>query len=235
MNIGIKHSADVRATQDDLAETAGKTIEVRIISDAICPWCFIAKRRFEQAVTQMPDDVTLSVHWQPFDLNPNMPPEGMDRVEYRSRKFGSWEHSLKLDAQVAVVGAEEGIIFRHDLITRTPNTFNTHRLIWLAEQEGVQDAMVEAIFHAYFLAGQDIGEQSVLVDLGVAAGMSREKVTAFLQSDAGASAVSKAETIAYRQGVSGVPTFVIDGKPVFSGAVPTDLMLSHLLNTVESS
>ncbi|NOK64119.1 MAG: DsbA family oxidoreductase [Chloroflexi bacterium AL-W] len=235
MNIGIKHSADVRATQDDLAETAGKTIEVRIISDAICPWGFIAKRRFEQAVTQMPDDVTLSVHWQPFELNPNMPPEGMDRVEYRSRKFGSWEHSLKLDAQVAVVGAEEGIIFRHDLITRTPNTFNTHRLIWLAEQEGVQDAMVEAIFHAYFLAGQDIGEQRVLVDLGVAAGMSREKVAAFLQSDAGASAVSKAETIAYRQGVSGVPTFVIDGKPVFSSAVPTDLMLSHLLNTVESS
>lgn len=226
---------DIHAAQDELHETTSKTIEVRIISDVICPWCFVAKRRFEKAVSQLSADVQLLVHWQPFELNPNMPSEGMDRVDYRSRKFGSWEYSLKLDDQVSTVGATEGIMFRHDLITRTPNTFNAHRLIWLAEQEGVQDATVEALFRAYFTMGQDIGEQSVLIEIGTAAGMSHARVAVLLQSDEGVTAVSEAESSAYRLGVSGVPTFVIDGKPAFSGALPTDLMLSHLLNAVRAT
>ncbi|MEM8529685.1 MAG: DsbA family oxidoreductase [Chloroflexota bacterium] len=226
------NKVDTQAAPD---ETASRTIEVRIISDTICPWCFVAKRRFEQAVSQLSPDVRLSVHWQPFELNPNMPPEGMDRVDYRSRKFGSWEYSLKLDDQVSTVGAEEGITFRHDLITRTPNTFNAHRLIWLAEQEGVQDATVEALFRAYFMTGQDIGEQRVLIEIGTTAGISRARVEALLQSDEGTVAVSEAEAFAYKLGVSGVPTFVIDGKPAFSGALPADLMLSHLLSAARSA
>lgn len=93
-----------------------KTLNVEIVSDAICPWCYVAKRQFERAVARLPEDVKLSVHWKPFELNPNMPPEGLDRVAYRSRKFGSWEYSQKLDAQVTAAAAQVGLVMRHDLI-----------------------------------------------------------------------------------------------------------------------
>jgi len=205
-------------------------VEVEIISDAICPWCFVAKRRFEKAAARLPQGVKLAVHWRPFELNPDMPPEGMDRVAYRSRKFGSWEHSQGLDAQVAAVGAEEGIAFHHERIERTPNTFNPHRLVWLAEREGVQDAVIEAIFRAYFVEGRDIGDRSVLADLAAGAGIARETAEAFLAGDEGADQVRAAESAALRRGVSGVPTFVITGRPAFSGAQRTELMLAHLLD-----
>jgi predicted DsbA family dithiol-disulfide isomerase len=206
-----------------------RVVSVEIISDAICPWCFVGKRRFGKAVAKLPEGVTVAVRWLPFELNPQMPPGGMDRVAYRSRKFGSLEHSQQLDARIAAVGAQEGIDFRHDLIGRAPNTFNAHRLIWLAEQEGVQDAIVEAVFRAYFVEGRDIGDPAVLAELATSAGVARARVEGFLASDEGADAVIAAELGARRLEVSGVPTFMINGEPAFSGAQHTDLMLAHLL------
>ena len=217
------------------SEKQPSTLGIKIISDAICPWCFIAKRRFEKAVAKLPDDITVSICWRPFELNPHMPPEGMDRVEYRSRKFGSWERSLSLDVQVAAVGAQEGLGFRHDLIRRTPNTFRAHRIVWLAEQEGVQDVAVEAIFRAYFTEGRDIGEPAVLAGLAASVGIARERAEAFLASYGGADAVAEAELDARRSGVSGVPTFVINGERVFSGAQRTELMAAHLLAAARAS
>src|SRR4029077_7022477 len=119
---------------------------VDVISDVICPWCFIGKRRLEKAVAAV--DGPVGVRWLPFQLNPAMPKEGVSRREYRTRKFGSWERSLELDARVIAVGKSEGISFAFDRIDRTPNTFDAHRLIWLAERHGVQDAVVEALFRA---------------------------------------------------------------------------------------
>ena len=206
-----------------------RIVNVEIVSDAICPWCYVGKRRFEQAVARLPDDVTVDVHWRPFELNPQMPPEGMDRAEYRRRKFGSLEHSRQLDARIAAAGAPDGIEFRHDLMRRTPNTFTAHRLIWLAEQEGLQDAVVEALFRGYFVEGRDIGDAAVLADLAASAGLDRARVERFLASDEGADAVSDALDDARRHQVSGVPTFVIDGAPAFAGAQPPDLILAQLL------
>ncbi len=179
--------------------------------------------------------MAVAVRWRPFELNPHMPPEGMDRVAYRSRKFGSWQRSRELDAQVAAVGAQEGIAFRHDLIRRTPNTFQAHRLVWLAEREGVQDAAVETVFRAYFVEGRDIGDPAVLADLAVGAGIARERAAAFLASDEGADEVAEAERDAQRRGISGVPTFVVDGEPVFSGAQRAGLMAARLLAAVRAS
>ncbi len=206
-----------------------RVVSVEIISDAICPWCFIAKRRLERALALLPGDVAVSARWRPFELNPEMPPEGMDRVAYRSRKFGSWERSRALDAQVAAVGAQEGIGFRHDLIRRAPNTFRAHRLAWLAEREGVQDAAVEAIFRAYFEEGRDIGDPAVLADLAAGAGVAQGRAEAFFAGDEGADAVAEAERDAQERGVSGVPAFLIDGEPAFSGAQRAELMAAHLL------
>jgi predicted DsbA family dithiol-disulfide isomerase len=210
-------------------------VDVEIISDAICPWCYIAKKRFEKTASQLPKHIKLSVKWLPFELNPYMPAEGMDRKVYRSRKFGSWEHSRELDAQVTAVGAQEGIDFRHDLMERTPNTFNAHRLVWLAAREGVQDAAVEVIFHAYFVEGRDIGDTAALAELAVAAGIRRDTAYTFFAGNEGADAVSACEVAARGRGVSGVPTFALNGKLVFSGAQRSELMLSYLLEAAGKS
>src|SRR5947209_17108367 len=124
-------------------------LTVDVISDVICPWCYIGKRRLEKAVAAL--DLQVEVRWLPFQLNPAMPKEGVSRREYRTRKFGSWERSLELDARVVAVGEAEGISFALDRIERTPNTLDAHRLIWLAGEQGIQDAVVEALFRAYFI------------------------------------------------------------------------------------
>jgi predicted DsbA family dithiol-disulfide isomerase len=173
--------------------------------------------------------VKLSVHWRPFELNPNMPAEGLDRVAYRSRKFGSWEHSQKLDAQVTAAAVQSGLAMRHDLMRRTPNTFNAHRLIWLGEKEGVQDAVVEGLFSAYFVEGCDVGDGKVLAEIGAAAGIDKARVQSFLAGAEGAGEVSEAEITSQRGGLNGVPTFIINGQPAFSGALRAELMLAHLM------
>ena len=114
-----------------------------------------AKRRLDCAIAAISPDVTASVTWRPFELNPDMPKAGVDRRAYRSAKFGSWQHSQALDAQVAAAGRLEGLVFKHDKMERTPNTVDAHRLIWLAGQQGKQDVVVEGLFAAYFNEGRD--------------------------------------------------------------------------------
>src|SRR5580700_7293928 len=125
-------------------------LHIDIISDVICPWCYIGKRRLEKAITALDRQHEVQVRWLPFQLNPTMPKEGISRRDYRIKKFGSWERWLELDARVIEVGKAEDINFAFDKIERTPNTFDAHRLIWLADKDGVQDAVVEALFRAYF-------------------------------------------------------------------------------------
>lgn len=131
-------------------------LRVDVSSDVICPWCYIGKRRLEKAVVAVEGRREVRVRWLPCQLNPAMPKDGISRREYRTRKFGSWERSLELDAKVVEAGKSEGIHFAFDRIERTPNTLDAHRLIWLADKEGVQGEVVEALFRAYFTEGKDI-------------------------------------------------------------------------------
>jgi predicted DsbA family dithiol-disulfide isomerase len=149
------------------------SLAVDVISDVICPWCYIGKRRLEKAVAALGGPVT--VRWLPFQLNPTMPKEGVRRREYRTKKFGSWERSQELDARVVAVGKEEGIHFAFDPIERTPNTLDAHRLIGLAERQGVQGAVVEALFRSYFTEGRDISNRQTLLDLVAEAGLDRHE------------------------------------------------------------
>src|ERR1022692_4620084 len=155
-------------------------LQIDVISDVICPWCFIGKRRLEKAVAALNRQHEVRVHWLPFQQNPTMPNEGVSRKEYRTKKFGSWERSLELDAQVVAVGETEGIHFALDRIERTPNTLDAHRLIWLADKHGVQDAVVEALFLAYFTEGRDISNRKTLIDVVAEAGLNREKIEELL-------------------------------------------------------
>ncbi len=200
-------------------------LAVDVISDVICPWCYIGKRRLERAVTALDRQHEVRVRWLPFQLNPTMPKEGISRREYRTRKFGSWERSLELDARVIEVGKAESIDFAFDRIERTPNTLDAHRLIWLADKEAVQDAVVEALFRAYFTEGQDIGNQQALIDMVAQAGLDRAKAEAMLSSDDGLEATREADELSQRFRVDGVPFFMFNGKITLSGAQQPDALV----------
>jgi len=200
-------------------------LTVDVISDVICPWCYIGKRRLEKAIAAHAGRGDVRVRWHPFQLNPQMPKAGVNRREYRTAKFGSWERSLALDAQVAEAGRGEGIPFAFDRIMRTPNTLDAHRLIGLADTEGVQDAVVEAVFRAYFVEGRDISHTPTLLDVVAGAGLERERAEAVLGSEEGLGAIRAAEEQARRSGVQGVPFFVINGTLALSGARETSAFL----------
>jgi predicted DsbA family dithiol-disulfide isomerase len=203
--------------------------ELQVFIDVICPWCYVGKRRMERALAMLGAMPRIRVSWHPFELNPDMPRQGIERRIYRMRKFGSWERSLRLDAELTQLGAQEGIGFRYDLITRTPNTFNAHRLIWLArDRDGGQDAFVEALLRAYFTQGRDIGDSMVLAEIASAAGMDPSEVTGFLEGEQGAREVAQEEEAARMAGLSGVPAFFLDGAPLVVGAQPPQALASAL-------
>lgn len=198
-------------------------LTVDVISDVICPWCYIGKRRLEKAIAAV--DVQVSVRWHPFQLNPTMPKEGISRREYRTRKFGSWERSLELDANVIAVGEAEGIHFAFDKSERTPNTVDAHRLIWFAGQHGCQDAVVEALFRAYFTEGKDIGNQQTLIDVASESGLDRKATETMLKSEAGLEAIAQAGKRSQRHQVDGVPFFIINNAITLSGAQAPETFL----------
>jgi len=197
-------------------------IDIEVTSDAICPWCFVGKRRLEKAIQTLKGYHTVNVHWKPFQLNPDMPKEGMSRKEYREKKFGSPKVVEELDQRMIAVGAQEGIPFALDRIQKTPNTFDAHRLIWQAGQEDVQDAVVESLFRAFFVEGRDIGDRAVLAEIGRKAGLDSQT---FLDSDDGAKEVRDEEQKAREIGVDAVPFFVIGGKIAVPGAQESAVFL----------
>ena len=206
---------------------------VDVISDVICPWCYIGKRRLEKAIATHGEPV--NVRWHPFQLNPMMPKEGISRREYRIRKFGSWERSLELDAKVIAVGESEGIHFAFDKTERTPNTVDAHRLIWLADQHDCQDAVVEALFRAHFTEGQDISNHQTLIDVAAEAGLDRQAAEIMLNGDEGIDVISNAKELSQQHGVTGVPFFIINQKITLSGAEQAETFLEAFKQVVDQS
>ena len=202
-----------------------KTGRIDIVSDAICPWCYIGKRQLERALPLLAGEaLAFEVHWHPFQLNPDMPAEGVERAAYRLAKFGSEERTRQIDARIAEAGRAVGLEFRHDLMRRTPNTVAAHRVIRQAGQAGVQDAVVEALFAAYFTEGRDIGDAAVLAEVVEAAGMPPGAVGAMLAGDEGREEVLGEDAMARNAGISGVPSFIMGRYVLFSGAVPAEEM-----------
>jgi predicted DsbA family dithiol-disulfide isomerase len=201
-------------------------LAVDVISDVICPWCYIGKRRLEKAIAALEGQREIRVRWLAFQLNPTMSQNGIDRKEYRIKKFGSWERSLALDAQITAVGEAEGIQFALDRIERTPNTVDAHRLIWLAGQHSCQDAIVEAMFRAYFTAGRDISNRQTLIDVVAEAGLERQLAEALLASDGGMDAIKEAEALSRQNRVDGVPFFIINNEIALAGAQQPDTFLN---------
>jgi predicted DsbA family dithiol-disulfide isomerase len=207
-------------------------LTIAITSDFICPWCLIAETRLNQAIEELSSSVEIYRVWYPFELNPDMPEAGIDRKTYRSPKFGSWEYSQALDAKTVQATQADGIAFRYDLMTITPNTLKAHRLTWFAGQQDKATAMAERILKAYFTEGQNIAEVEVLASLASEVGMDAEAAKASLLSDTGMQEIQELERQAIAQGIHGVPHIRI-GQAVVSGAQSVDVFLAALRNAVK--
>ena len=192
-----------------------------VLSDLICPWCYIGRQHMQTALTELAGQgLRFTVAWRPFQLNPGMSAGGMPRDDYRRAKFGSLDRSRDLDAQVAAAAQAAGLTINFAAMRRTPNTLAAHRLIRFAGQAGCQDEVVGRLFQGYFVDGRDIGDPAVLADTAAACGLDRPAIAEYLSGDAGAKEIASEDHALRSAGIQGVPTFVLQDHVVLSGAVP---------------
>jgi len=203
-------------------------LSIEIYSDVVCPWCYVGKRRLEQALETAGYASRAHILWRPFELNPTMPKSGMDRQAYLDAKFGGPEARRAMEQRIAKAGEADGIVFAFDRIERMPSTFDAHRLLWFAQQHGKQDDLAEALFHAYFSEGRDIGDRPTLVEIAVEAGLGRGEAQQFLSGDAGIEEVRAEEAASHRLGIRGVPYFLLNDTYAISGAQFPDIFVAAL-------
>lgn len=200
------------------------SLPIEITSDFVCPWCYIGEARLEKALKLVAPAVAITRRWRPYELNPDQSKEGVDRQEYMTRRFGA-EKMKAMEVRMKELGKEDGLEFRQELIKRSPNTRQAHRLNWLAEQEG--KTIAPSIFKAYFSEGKDIGNDEVLVALAGETGMDTKKARAFLSSDEGTKEIERMEKEGRARGIKGVP-FITIGSEEIHGAETVEEMTAAL-------
>jgi predicted DsbA family dithiol-disulfide isomerase len=200
-------------------------IRLDILSDPICPWCYIGWANLARALEARPDH-PFAIEWHPFQLNPDMPADGMDRRTYLAAKFGGKDRAVQAYLPVLEHAEKAGLSLHLDAIPRTPNTLDAHRLIHWAGIEGRQTPVVISPFRAYFIDGRDIGDAETLADIAGAAGLDPAMIATLLAGNADAEDIRARDAHARSRGVTGVPTFVIANQHVLTGAQPTETWLS---------
>ena len=201
-------------------------MKIEVVSDVICPWCFLGKRRLDKALALVPE-ISAEVIWRPFFLDPSIPSEGLSREKYMKDKFGN--RNLKaMHQSLEDAGTKDGVPYQFDKITRTPNTLDAHRLIRWAKQAGKQEAVVEALFLAYWRDGKDVGDHKVLSEVATSAGMDGKEIVTLLSQDTDKREVMEEVEEAYQLGVQGVPTFIIDNRYGVSGAQEAEALAATL-------
>ena len=205
--------------------------QIDVISDVVCPWCFIGKRNLERALetwqAKHPDE-TPTVRWHPFQLNPQLPESGVPRKKYLEDKFGGAERAKEIYARVSAAGKRAGIDFAFDSIQVQPNTIGAHRLMHYAAEHGSQDAMAEVIFRRYFLEGADLTNKETLAQIAQQAGLDRDEVATYLASDTDRDLIEEQDRRARAIGVEGVPFFIINQRLALSGAQPPDVIVEAM-------
>ncbi len=197
-------------------------VKLDIMSDPICPWCYIGKTFLDRALATVPTH-PFTIEWHPFQLNPEMPPEGMDRRAYLEGKFGGRDAAVRAYAPIVERAEAAGLEINFAGIKRTPNTLDAHRLIHWAGIEGHQNAAVDALFQAYFVANRDIGDAEVLADIADSIGMDASVVLRLLKSDADCAEIRARDAHSRQMGISSVPTFIVAGQHAVPGAQPPEL------------
>jgi predicted DsbA family dithiol-disulfide isomerase len=207
-------------------------IIVDVVSDVCCPWCYLGKRRLDRAIERVPD-LDVVVNWRPYQLDPTIPPEGVDRKAYMEAKFGAGGRIDEIHARLADLGAAEGIAYDFDAIRVSPNSLDAHRLIRWAAEAGLQNEMKERLMAAFWSEGADIGDRDVLAEAAAAVGLDAAAVRAKLDSDADREAVATEIAHFQRMGVRGVPTFILEQKYAVSGAQEIDVLVEALRDVAE--
>lgn len=202
-------------------------MRIEVWADVVCPWCWIGETRLYRALAQRPE-IQAEVVWRPFQLRPDLPPEGQPWDEVIRSKFGGPERARAMFQQVAAAGAYDGLRFDFEAIPAHPNTRDAHRLVLLAQEAGIGRQMAEALFAANFTEGRDIGKTGVLADVAAQVGIDRDRAARFLGGDQLGAAVDASQAEAAALGITGVPFFVIDGKYAFSGAQSLETFVSVL-------
>jgi len=203
-------------------------IKIDIVSDVVCPWCYIGKRRIEKAMTQLSDQFEFEVSYLPFELNPQTPKEGFNQKEYLTKKFGSEEKYNQITSHVASVAAEEGLKFDFSKQTISPNTRDAHRILLFAKQEGKQLAAKEAFMKAYFEEGVDLTKKENLLAISEQVGLNPQRIAALLDSDEGLAEVIMIEQANHQRGISGVPYYIINNQYGISGAQSSEVFVQAL-------
>ena len=209
-------------------------VKLDIMSDPICPWCYIGKANFDRALEQRPDH-PFTITWHPFQLNPDMPAHGMDRREYLETKFGGKEGAVRAYAPVVEHAEKVGLEMNLDAIQKTPNTLDAHRLIHWAGIEQVQGKVVDALFKAYFVDGRDIGDHDVLADVADSSGMDASVVLRLLATEEDRRDIIDRDAAARGMGVNSVPTFIVASQHAVPGAQPTELWLKVMDDLTEGA
>jgi predicted DsbA family dithiol-disulfide isomerase len=213
--------------------TIPSALTVDVVSDVMCPWCFIGKRRLEAALKSVPQ-LDVLVRWHPFQLDATLPKSGKDRKQYLSDKFGGLDKANAFYTQIRAAGQEEGIDFAFEGITLSPNTLDCHRLILWSRDDDLQDEVVELLFKAYFLNGEDLTRSEVLVRIAEEAGMQSDLVEHLLGTETDLDKVEAQIANAHKSGITGVPCFIIDGRFVLAGAEKPETIAAALLHAEET-
>jgi len=207
--------------------SAPAPLQIETVFDPTCPWCFIGKRRLEYALRQRPE-IKAQIHWLPFLLNPEMPPDGIDRTAYLVRKFGSENRIRHIFGAISEAGQSVEIDFAFDRISHSPSTLNAHRLVRFADCHGRANETVEALFLNYFVNGRNIGEFEVLTGIAKRIGLDTDAVTAYLESDADVALIYEENARAHSLGINGVPSFLFNGGLAISGAQEPQVLVRVL-------
>ena len=213
-------------------------LTIDVISDVVCPWCFIGKRRLEAALRELRaerPDVVPTIRWLPYFLNPDTPEEGQPYRPFLERKFGGPERLAQIWAQIAEAGRTAGIAFAFERIEVRANTLRAHRLIHRAQRDGDAGALVERLFAAQFLQGENLGEAAVLARLAAECGEDEAAALAYLQSGEDAEAVRDEAARAQRLGINGVPFFILAGRYGVAGAQPPEVLLEALRQSLAAA
>jgi predicted DsbA family dithiol-disulfide isomerase len=207
-------------------------LTVDVVSDVVCPWCYIGKRNLEAALANLPID-NVEIRWRPYQLDATIPPEGIARRAYLERKFGTRVDEIY--TRVAAAGREAGIDFAFGRIERSPNTLDAHRVIRWSQSAGKQNEMVERLFRDFFLEGRDIGHRAILIEAATDVGLDAEVVRRLLDADVDREEVREEIATAQRLGVTGVPFFIFAGRFGLPGAQPPDVLLNAINKAAEKS
>ncbi len=207
-------------------KSTGEPLSIDVVSDAVCPWCYVGKRHLDAALASLPGAM-VEVRWRPFQLDGTIPAGGISRDDYLSRKFGP-DRARDMHARIESAGAQAGIAFAFDKIARSPNTLDAHRTIRWAQATGRQSELVEKLFNAYFVEGVDIGDRDALARAAGEAGLDAADIRARLDTDADVAATREEIEVAQRIGVTGVPFFILDSKYGVSGAQPPQALAAAI-------